>query len=215
MSDELGDFSMLDLFRLEVDNQATILSDGLLVLEQDAQNAGQLEALMRAAHSIKGAARMVDVSPGVDLAHAMEDCFVAAQKGELVLQATQIDLLLKGVDQLVAISKQEADSEGLPALCEKIRCIDQLESVPDPVTQGTNEETGSTATDNDPAPAPEASTNVSYRDEAPTSAKPAQPAANEEAVRVSSENLSAWWDWPARCKLNHAGYTRLPNPFCR
>ena len=131
MSDELGEFSMLELFRLEVDNQATILNDGLLVLEQDAQDAKQLEALMRAAHSIKGAARMVDVSSGVELAHVMEDCFVAAQKGELVLQAAQVDLLLKGVDQLVAISKQEADSEGLSiALCDQIRRIDQLETVP-------------------------------------------------------------------------------------
>ena len=73
MSDDLGDFSMLELFHLEVDNQATILNDGLLALEQDARSETQLEALMRAAHSIKGAARMVDIETGVRLAHAMED----------------------------------------------------------------------------------------------------------------------------------------------
>jgi two-component system sensor histidine kinase and response regulator WspE len=78
MSEELGNFSMLELFRLEVDNQARILSDGLLTLEQSPKDARQLEALMRAAHSIEGAARMVDVDGGVKLAHAMEDCFVAA-----------------------------------------------------------------------------------------------------------------------------------------
>ena len=89
---------MLELFRLEVDNQATILNDGLLALEQDAQPEKQLEALMRAAHSIKGAARMVDIDTAVKLAHAMEDCFVAAQQGDLHLQPQQIDLLLKGVD---------------------------------------------------------------------------------------------------------------------
>ena len=36
---------------------------------------------MRAAHSIKGAARVVGVDPAVSVAHVMEDCFVAAQKG--------------------------------------------------------------------------------------------------------------------------------------
>jgi len=34
---------------------------------------------MRAAHSLKGAARIVDLADGVRVAHAMEDCFVAAQ----------------------------------------------------------------------------------------------------------------------------------------
>ena len=36
---------------------------------------------MRAAHSLKGAARIVGLDVGVRVAHAMEDCFVAAQRG--------------------------------------------------------------------------------------------------------------------------------------
>ena len=43
----------------------------------------QLEACMRAAHSLKGAARIVGLGVGVSVAHAMEDCFVAAQRGTL------------------------------------------------------------------------------------------------------------------------------------
>ena len=31
---------------------------------------------MRAAHSLKGAARIVEIHPGVTIAHAMEDLFV-------------------------------------------------------------------------------------------------------------------------------------------
>jgi len=110
-------------------NQATILNDGLLALEQDAQPEKQLEALMRAAHSIKGAARMVDIDTAVKLAHAMEDCFVAAQQGELHLQPQQIDLLLKGVDQLLAISTQQADAEELSTLTQQIQTIEQLKPV--------------------------------------------------------------------------------------
>ena len=36
---------------------------------------------MRAAHSLKGAARIVGLDAAVRVAHAMEDCLVAAQKG--------------------------------------------------------------------------------------------------------------------------------------
>jgi len=71
-------FSMLELFRGEVQTQAGRLNDALLELEADPTADATLEALMRAAHSIKGAAKMMDVEPAVVLAHAMEDLFVAA-----------------------------------------------------------------------------------------------------------------------------------------
>lgn len=72
---ELGDMSMLDLFRVEVENQKTILNDRLLALESDPADPNTLEALMRAAHSIKGAARIVNLDVAVHVAHAMEDAF--------------------------------------------------------------------------------------------------------------------------------------------
>ncbi|HEY4732080.1 MAG TPA: Hpt domain-containing protein, partial [Gammaproteobacteria bacterium] len=87
-------FSMLDLFRAEIEGQARILADGLVELEQNPVAEDYLEALMRAAHSIKGAARMVDVEPVVRISHVMEDCFVAAQNGKIVLASEDIDCLL-------------------------------------------------------------------------------------------------------------------------
>ena len=59
---------------------------------------------MRAAHSIKGAARIVRVDPAVEVAHAMEDYFVAAQKGLLQLTPDDVDVMLRGVDLLGRIS---------------------------------------------------------------------------------------------------------------
>lgn len=100
---EAGDFSMLDLFRLEVEQQTAVLSDNLLELEQDPTAHGRLDELMRAAHSIKGAARLVNVPPAAKVAHVMEDVFVAAQKGQLLLTADNVDVLLKGTDMLVQI----------------------------------------------------------------------------------------------------------------
>src|SRR5262249_38243681 len=65
----------------------------------------KIEPLMRAAHSIKGAARIVNIGPAVQLAHTMEDAFVAAQEGRIRLTASDIDVLLRGADALAGLSQ--------------------------------------------------------------------------------------------------------------
>ena len=105
---------MLDLFRSEVEVHAATLNDGLLALENEtgAGTPGKnqtVEALMRAAHSIKGGARIVELDVVVKLAHKMEDCFVAVQRGEEPLRSglksQHIDILLKGVDMITRIAE--------------------------------------------------------------------------------------------------------------
>ena len=113
-ADELRDASMLDLFRLEVETQAQVMSSGLLAIERAPQHEPpqqQLEACMRAAHSIKGAARIVGVQAGVDVTHVMEDCFVSAQQGKVQLGPRRIDQLLHGVDLLQRIAASAEDLE--------------------------------------------------------------------------------------------------------
>lgn len=109
---DLSELSMRELFRIEADEQTGILNHGLLALERAPHNAARLETLMRAAHSLKGAARIVHLPDIVTLAHAMEDCFVEAQKGHLVLARPDIDILLRGVDLVHTISQiPESGSE--------------------------------------------------------------------------------------------------------
>ncbi|ALP54745.1 chemotaxis protein CheA [Candidatus Tenderia electrophaga] len=105
----MGDPSMLDLFRVECEQHGAVLNQGLLALEQDPTSPERLEPLMRAAHSIKGAARLVGIEPVVKLAHAMEDGFVAAQNSEIVLSAEHMDVLLKGADTILAIAMHEGE----------------------------------------------------------------------------------------------------------
>ncbi|HNW92417.1 MAG TPA: Hpt domain-containing protein, partial [bacterium] len=106
MSD-LSGFSLLELFRSEVETQAGILTSGLLALENAPGTPQAIEPLMRAAHSVKGAARIVSCDSAVTIAHAMEDCLVAAQKGEITLPSARIDALLAGVDLLSAVAQLE------------------------------------------------------------------------------------------------------------
>ncbi len=107
----LRDLSMLSLFLMEVEQQAAVLTEGLLALEQDPSSVKRLEPLMRAAHSIKGAARLVGVPEAVKVAHRMEDVFVAAQEGKLVLNADHVDALLKGVDMISRIAMLDGPAD--------------------------------------------------------------------------------------------------------
>ena len=107
---DLSDFSMTGLFRMELESQTAILNQGLLALEENPAAAENLESLMRASHSIKGAARIVQLDAAVELAHAMEDCFVAVQEGRVVFAEPHIDTLLQSVDIFTRIS-QVADAE--------------------------------------------------------------------------------------------------------
>ncbi|QLF93801.1 hybrid sensor histidine kinase/response regulator [Pseudomonas sp. ABC1] len=109
--DQMRDASLLDLFRMEAEAQKQVLDTGLLVLERDSTNAAELEACMRAAHSLKGAARIVGLELGVQVAHAMEDLLVAAQEGRLCLSPDHIDALLQGSDLLLRIGQAQPDAD--------------------------------------------------------------------------------------------------------
>ncbi|KUZ74403.1 hybrid sensor histidine kinase/response regulator [Burkholderia ubonensis] len=106
--DDLSRLSLLELYREETRTQTQALSERLLALESGAPDAAALEACMRAAHSLKGAARIVGVPQGVDIAGRMEECFVAAQGGALALTAAHVDALLAGVDLLVRVGDPQA-----------------------------------------------------------------------------------------------------------
>lgn len=110
---DLSHFSMRDLFRMEAEGLTQSLTAALLELERTPTRPDLLEDCMRAAHSLKGAARIVDLRAAVTVAHAMEDLFVAAQKGEQHLDRARIDLLLGGVDLLSALARAP-DEESAP-----------------------------------------------------------------------------------------------------
>ena len=107
VTDDLSGFSMLELFRLEAESQTEMLSAGILSIEQQECSPRTIESLMRAAHSLKGAARIVNLDPAVRVAHALEDVFIAAGEGRIAVTASDTDLLLASVDFLSGIAVAE------------------------------------------------------------------------------------------------------------
>jgi two-component system sensor histidine kinase and response regulator WspE len=172
---DLSQFSMLELFRMEAESQTQALTDGLLSVERHADGAA-LEAMMRAAHSIKGAAAIVGLDVIVQLAHGMEDAFIAAQHGLLKLTPNRVDVLLAGVDLIVQCSHlKESGLQGwLAANGDVIRstmeAIRGIAFLPEPVAA---------APASAPAPAPAPSQSPAP---APASAQAAAPAPPPPAI---------------------------------
>jgi len=172
---DYSQFSLLDLFSMEVKTQVAILNDRLLALETQPQPQEELAALMRAAHSIKGAARIVQLNSVVTLAHGMEDCFVAAQAGEIHLTAADIDVLLAAADMLLHIG-EACEGNSHPQLPD----ADRIQSLVTAIANiGKSSPTSQTATESPWVIAP---SQVFHTVE--------KPDGQNRVVRVGADNLN-------------------------
>ena len=109
---DFDDLSIYEMFRMEAEEQVEQLQTRLLALKDGDTNEPKLRSLMRGAHSLKGAARVVGLNAAVRLTHAMEERFVAAQGGHAITQ-TEVDTLLRANDllrDLAAVSEEDAPS---------------------------------------------------------------------------------------------------------
>ena len=196
---DAANLSMLELFSAEAETQAAILTSGLLELERGHGAPQQLEILMRAAHSFKGAARIVNLQAAVRIAHAMEDCFVLTQQGTLALRQPEIDLLFRGVDLILQLSKcPEAtithwDSEHAEEIGELLNALLALTPAPAP---GQTTAVSRPAAPDSPTGTVQPVKTFSATPEAGLSEAHSQPiatrisAAPERVVRLRAENLN-------------------------
>jgi two-component system sensor histidine kinase and response regulator WspE len=123
------DPAMLELFQAEMDTHVPLLNEGLLALEKGQAGGREIEGMMRAAHSIKGAARIVGIEPAVRVSHAMEDCFTAAKENRISLTSDAVDVLLVGVDALQRICSPSAGEPVTEAaMAELLAQLAQLKS---------------------------------------------------------------------------------------
>ncbi|MFJ4394166.1 hybrid sensor histidine kinase/response regulator [Pseudomonas sp. NPDC089396] len=196
--EQMRDASLLELFSLEAEAQTQVLSTGLMALERNPTQADQLEACMRAAHSLKGAARIVGLDAGVSVAHVMEDCLVAAQEGRLLLRAEHIDALLRGTDLLlhIAMPGDPQGEAGVPAfLVQMAGLIDPgaapVVSTPTPTPTPVAEPAVSK-----PAPAEPALLDAEPENELPALRKTGKRGGEggERVLRVTADRLNSLLD---------------------
>ncbi|TWB16829.1 hybrid sensor histidine kinase/response regulator [Nitrospirillum bahiense] len=121
---------LLAMFEVEAEEHLSAIAAGLLALEQSPprERAQELvETTFREVHTLKGAARAVNLGAVVAVCHAMESVFAALKGGRLALTPGGMDLLhqgyarvrglldgsvVAGPDQDALVSALEAYAEG-------------------------------------------------------------------------------------------------------
>jgi len=117
-------------FRIEGRELADQLAKGALDLEKDARSLDLVPHLLRLAHTLKGAARVVKQTEIADLAHSIEGTLAEFRDGDERLPRERIDALLKFVDsiaerlgRLTPPAEAEGDAAARPPVEEPFRTV--------------------------------------------------------------------------------------------
>lgn len=124
MSMDISDF--YQTFFDEADELLADMEQHLLVLQPEAPDAEQLNAIFRAAHSIKGGAGTFGFGVLQETTHLMENLLDEARRGEMQLNTDIINLFLETKDimqeQLDAYKQsQEPDAASFDYICQALR----------------------------------------------------------------------------------------------
>ena len=183
---------LLATFRVEADEHLRAMSSGLLELEKipaGEQQTELVEKIFREAHSLKGAARAVNLTEIESVCQSLESVFAALKGRHLAVSAPLFDLLHQAIDAAGRLLAPDAGASGAyrPAIMELMRRLDDALKgpLPDPEM---------------PAPAPPAqeippATSFAATAEPAASATartpPPAPSLASETVRVSTAKLDA------------------------
>ncbi|RUR41376.1 chemotaxis protein CheA [Vreelandella populi] len=123
---DIADF--FDTFFEEAEELLADMEQHLLELDIDNPDGEQLNAIFRAAHSIKGGAGTFGFSVLQKTTHIFENLLDHARKGELTLRADLVDTFLETKDimheQLDAYRNEEApDQEAYERICQTLQQI--------------------------------------------------------------------------------------------
>jgi two-component system, chemotaxis family, sensor histidine kinase and response regulator WspE len=128
--------ALLALFRQEVEEQCTRLTQVLLRLDQERDRLELIAPLMRSAHSVKGAARAVRLDAAVALAHELEERLSRAQRAGSAVSDGFVEFALGCVDLLRELARQGA-TPTLLARWDSLRATDPAQPPAEPAQATT------------------------------------------------------------------------------
>jgi two-component system, chemotaxis family, sensor kinase CheA len=127
---------LLATFRVETKEHLNAIAAGLIELEQTTDHAQRqhvLEAVFREAHSLKGAARAVNLTGIESLSHAVEGVFARFRRQESAPSRTMFDVLHQAVDmidKLLLSDKTGPEAAGGADIRELVRRLEKGEDIP-------------------------------------------------------------------------------------
>jgi two-component system chemotaxis sensor kinase CheA len=98
---------LLSAFRIEADEHIKNITAGLIELEKDLDlqvKAGIIETMFREAHSLKGAARAVNLTDIETLCQSLESVFSGLKNRKIYIAPALFDTLHRSLDMLTAIT---------------------------------------------------------------------------------------------------------------
>lgn len=111
----------------EARDRLQTLTGAVLRLERQAPTDEAFVDLLRQVHSLKGSARMLGLADIAQLAHSLEEVFVAARRDARLITASAIDLVLAAIDGLIVRVEQLASGITDPApvelLCQRLEAL--------------------------------------------------------------------------------------------
>jgi two-component system chemotaxis sensor kinase CheA len=119
------------IFKAESEDCLTKLDKGLVELEKFPDNPELVKELNRAAHTLKGSARVMGYIPIQEIAHRIEDIFDQVLQQKLVFTADMADKIFKGIDlirsALSKVVKEEEIDIDIAQVCAELEGILEIQ----------------------------------------------------------------------------------------
>jgi len=108
MSDFIDEGLLKDYFD-EAYNQIDIIESNLLILEKNVNDKEAVDAIFRAAHTLKGGSATVQMDELTKFTHLLEDAMDEIRSGKVRITSNIIDTLLKALDIIKNMVKERSN----------------------------------------------------------------------------------------------------------
>ena len=123
---------LMEAFRVEADEHIQALSSGLLEMEkglEPAEQATLVETIFREAHSLKGAARSVNMRQIEMICQSLEDVFAIWKRQEVECNSEEFDILHSAVDFVsMLLSSPQAGTIAISDIIRRIEAVAEKNS---------------------------------------------------------------------------------------
>lgn len=130
----------IKVFLDEAEEQLQVMEAGFLALEKEGADPEQLQAIFRAAHTLKGSSATLGHKQMAELTHSMENVLDKLRKGQLSVSSPLVDTLFACLDALSQMKDEIAGGQmkGVDTtdLLASLAAVDNTEGAPAASTEG-------------------------------------------------------------------------------
>lgn len=120
------------IFQEELEEKMQIISDNILLLEQQQATPEVIQEIFRAAHTIKGSSAVMGFDKMTELTHELESLFDEIRHDRLEITSNLVDVLFQAVDKLTELKDEiTGNASGNVDIGLVLQGIKQVKHAPD------------------------------------------------------------------------------------